>query len=254
MTARLSRASQRAASHAAIRGAQWTLLGILCSGPLAVAAVAVTHPQPPWQGPQAFARHFHPVQVLPYAGGIVLVLGFLLLTTGLAQLLPAVQRTRAALVLVLSAGFTSLVGLNYALQTSYVPVLATRYEASNGPLLSALTMVNPRSFAWALEMWGWGLSGMVTWLLACTFHGSRVEQAARSCFLLNGWLSLAGTAWTVLQPGWVLSSPGLLAFALWNVLLAALAVLTWVSLRRRLQNRRARSSAAPCAELAANAD
>jgi hypothetical protein len=212
-----------------------TLLGIVVSGPLAVALVAATHPQPPWSGPEVFARSFHTLQLVPYAGGLLLVCGLLLLLSSVHALAWRRDRVRATLALICSAVFAAFVFLNYVLQTSYVPLLARGYQPADAPLVSALSMSNPLSLAWALELWGWGFAGLSTWLLAPVFDGTPVERATRATFHANGLVSAAGTLWTVLQPGWALTRPGLVAFTLWNVLLASLAALALVALRQRSQ-------------------
>jgi hypothetical protein len=216
-----------------IQGCTGTLLGILASGPLAVALVEATHSQPPWAGAERFAQNFHPVQIVPYAGGLLLVLSLSLLLSSL-QVLHR-DRACAALALLTSAVFACLISLNYALQSSYVPVLARSYDPAAAPLLAMLSMSNPRSLAWAIEMWGWGFAGIASWLLAGVFARSRLERAARACFVANGVVSVLGTLSAVLWPGWMMTPLGLIAFALWNVLLGALAALTLATFRRRLR-------------------
>ena len=49
-----------------------TILGILLSGPLALLFVNAMHPQPPWQDSARFVEHYHPIQVFPYFGGMLL--------------------------------------------------------------------------------------------------------------------------------------------------------------------------------------
>lgn len=223
-----------------------TLLGILTSGPLAVGWVEAVHPQPRWQGPEVFARHYHPLQTLPYAGGILLVLGLLLLFSSLHALARQEYQVRANLALCLGGVFAAFIFANYTLQTTYVPALAQTYTGTDAPLLSALSMSNPHSLAWALEMWGWGFSGLATWLFAPVFQGTPLERMTRRLFVANGIASVAGTIWTVAQPGWMMTPAGLVAFAAWNVLLAVLAVLTALSLRARAAV--ARRSVLPQAE------
>jgi len=218
-----------------IQGCVSTLVGSLVSGPLAVALVEATHPQPPWAGPEMFARSFQPLQIVPYAGGLLLVFGLLSLLSSLHALALRRDRARATLALLFAAVFASFVCLNYALQTSYVPALARGYQPADAPLIAALSMSNPKSLAWALELWGWGFSGLSTWLLASVFYGTALERATRASFVANGVVSVAGTLWAVIQPGWALTRPGLVAFTLWNVLFASMAALALVALRRRLQ-------------------
>ena len=204
-------------------GAVSTILGIIISGPLAVALVGATHPQPPWAGPELFARSFHPIQILPYPGGIFLVAGLVVLLTSIHASAKWTQRTLATAALVFTAVFATLIFFNYVVQTAFIPVLATDYAATNGPLLAALSMANPRSLAWALEMWGWGFLGLATWLIAPVFRGAGLARAARWAFVTNGPVSIAGAAWTAIRPGWVMTNAGLIAFGLWNVLLLLMA-------------------------------
>jgi hypothetical protein len=215
-----------------VQGSVGTLLGILASGPLAVALVEATHPQPRWSGAERFAHSFHPVQIVPYAGGLLLVLSLLLLIASLEVLHR--DRAHAALALLTSAVFACLICLNYALQTSYVPALSSSYDPADAPLLAMLSMSNPRSLAWAIEMWGWGFAGIATWLLAGVFGQTPLERAARATFVANGVVSVLGTLSAVLWPAWMMTGPGLVAFAGWNLLLALLASLTWAAFRRRL--------------------
>jgi hypothetical protein len=222
-------------ARAAIGGAIGTLLGIVVSGPVAVVLVQALHPQPPWVDARTFAARFHPLQTLPYLGGVVLVGGLLLLVVGLRDLAGARHKTQANLALVLAGVFAALVFLNYVVQSTVVPVLASDYDEANGPLLGALTMANPRSLGWALEMWGWGFAGVATGLLGPVFHGARLENATRRALMANAAMSVAGTAWTVIAPGWVMTPAGLAMYAAWNALLVAMALLVFAAVRRRVR-------------------
>ena len=99
--------------------------------------VGATHPQPPWAGPELFARSFHPIQVLPYPGGIFLVAGLVLLLASIHAMAERKQRTLATAALVFTAVFAALIFFNYVVQTAFIPVLAAEYTPSNGPLLAA---------------------------------------------------------------------------------------------------------------------
>jgi len=224
----------RATYRSCIQACVATLVGSLVSGPVAVALVEATHPQPCWAGPETFARSFHPFQVVPYAGGLLLVFGLSSLLASLHALALRRDRARATLALLFGAVFAAFVCLNYALQTSYVPSLARGYQPADAPLVDALSMSNPKSLAWALELWGWGFAGLATWLLASVFDGTPIERATRAAFVANGLFSVAGTLCAVLEPGWALTRLGLVAFTLWNVLFASMAALALVAMRRRL--------------------
>jgi hypothetical protein len=92
-------------------------------------------------------------------------------------------------------------------------------------------------------MWGWGFFGVATWLVAPVFGGSALERATRLTFRGNGPVSVVGALATVARPGWVMTPAGLAAFAAWNLLLAAMALLAFLSLRQRLRQTLRRRSA-----------
>jgi hypothetical protein len=116
-------------------------------------------------------------------------------------------------------------------QTTTVPALLSDGSSTGQSLAAWLTMANPRSLGWALEMWGYALLGIATWLAAPVFDGGRLEGLTRNLFVLNGPLSVAGGVATALMPGWVLQPAGLVAFGAWNVLIIAMTGLTIVAMR-----------------------
>ncbi len=207
------------------------LLGVVLSGPLAVVLVEATHPQPPWIDAATYAAHLHAVQLLPYAGGILLVSALVVLVTSLHALGAAEHPVRTVAALVATAVFTSFIFFNYVAQTTFVPELARRDPIAGASLIAALSMANPTSLAWAIEMWGWAFFGAASWLVAPVFGRRGLGRAAALAFVANGPVSLAGAVATVARPGWVLTSAGLAAFAAWNALLAAMAVLAMLALR-----------------------
>jgi hypothetical protein len=219
------------------------LLGVLLSGPLAVMLVSVTHPQPPWRDAEVFARNYHPIQLLPYAGGILLVAALIVLVSSLHASARASEKATTGAALVFTGAFAAFIFFNYVAQTTFVPDLARRYEPANAPIIAALSMSNPRSLAWGIEMWGWGLLGVATWLLSPVFGRSKLERAAALTFVANGAVSIAGALWTIARPGWVMTPAGLAAFAAWNVLLASMAALAFIVLGGHLRHGRKRTGA-----------
>jgi len=210
------------------------LLGVLLSGPLAVVLVNATHPQPPWRDAAAFAHSYHPIQLLPYAGGILLVSALIVLVSSLHASARDDEKAVTGAALVFAGAFAAFIFFNYVAQTTFVPDLARRYQPANAPIIAALSMSNPQSLAWGIEMWGWGLFGAATWLLSPVFGRSKLERVAAATFVANGPVSIAGALWTTARPGWVMSPAGLAAFAAWNLLLAAMAAFAFLALRRRL--------------------
>jgi len=213
-----------------ITGALMVTAGVILSGPVAMLIVYLVQPQPAWTSPQIFAENYHCIQSLTFMFGLILVGGGILMLSAIFLL---DRRGRTLLALVFAAIASGLVFFNYFTQLTFVPALAQNYSPANDVMISALSMSNPLSLAWTLEMWGYGLLGLGTWLAADFFTGNRLENMTRILFILNGVLSLVGALYTALDPGWVLTLPGLVAFATWNLLYFAMAVLFLLALRAR---------------------
>ena len=140
------------------------------------------------------------MQIIPYLGGIVLVSALVVLMAGLAGLASRALRPRVTVALMLMAVFATMIFFNYAVQTTFVPTLIGQPDMGNRALLAALSMSNPDSLGWALEMWGWGFFGVATALVAPVFEGGHLARATRWAFYANGVVSVAGTIWTALDP------------------------------------------------------
>ena len=193
------------------------LVGAVLSGPVAMLVVAQLSPQPAWICVSAFADNYHPVQVLPYLLGYILLAGFVFFSASCHALAAAHLRPRTSAALVFTGIYAALVFTNYTIQLGFIPRVLNDRPA----YLSVLTMANPESFAWFLEMFGYAAMGVATWLLAPAFGGSRRADVIRYLLIANGVLSIIGAACTALFDGWVFSAAGLVSFAGWNLLIAA---------------------------------
>ena len=191
--------------------------GAVLSGPVAMFVVAQVSPQPAWAGVEAFADHYHPVQVLPYLLGYILLSGFVCFSASCHALAAAPLRTRTAAALVFTGVYAALVFTNYTIQLGFIPRVLNERPA----YVSALTMANPASFAWFLEMFGYAAMGVATWLVATAFRGSRRADAIRYLLVANGVLSIVGAACTAMFDRWVFSTAGMVSFAVWNALIPA---------------------------------
>ena len=219
------------------------MAGIVLSGPVSMALVAL-HPQPAWAGPEAFARAYHPIQAIPYFTGFLLVGGSVYLLAALQALANDHVRVRATAALALAAAFAGLIFFNYIVQTTFVPALARDYTPENGPLIAAFALSNPRALGWAIEMWGYAVLGVATWLSAPVLADSgRLGRAAAALFVANGPVSIVGALLTALQPGWVMRPAGYALFAGWNLLMIAMLALTIAALRSRARDAAAFSGA-----------
>jgi hypothetical protein len=214
-------------------GAVLTVIGIILSGPLGLLAVNLVHGQPSWQGARTFVENFHPIQTAPFFGGIALVLGYVLMMPALYHIAPEGRRTRALVATVLTGAFATLIFFNYICQTTFVPALARNYRPEYDSLISAFSFSNPNSLCWAIEMWGYGLLGVATWLAAPVFDEGGVEKTVRVLMVANGVFSIIGALVVSFHLSWVFTPAGLLSYAAWNVLVFALSICIIVALRRR---------------------
>jgi len=176
--------------------------------------------------------------MLPYAGGILLVAALVVLMASMHAVARERDRTVTSAALVFTGVFATFIFFNYVTQTTLLPSLARRYDPANAPIMATFSMSNPTSLAWGIEMWGWGFLGVATWLTSATFARSRLERAAALTFAANGPVSVAGALITIARPGWVLTAGGLVAFSLWNALLAGMAILAFLAFRRRVHAHR----------------
>lgn len=190
---------------------------LLLSGPLGALAAHVSHPQPPWRDVATFAAHFHPVQLLPYAFGLGLVAACVWFIARVISRdgLPHVG------AIVATSGFVALILFNYVMQLGFVPQAAR----AGSELAGALSMSNPHSLAWILEMTGYGLFGIATWLIAPVFAGTGRRAWIRGLLVANGVASVATALMTYVSAAWILTTPGVIAYAVWNLLVIAAMVL-----------------------------
>jgi hypothetical protein len=89
-------------------------------------------------------------------------------------------------------------------------------------------------------MWGYGFLGLGTFFAVDFFSTRGIEGFTRFLFLANGIVSLAGSIYTSFYLEWVLSTAGLVSYAIWNLLYLLLAIMFLLIILRR----RSRSNAA----------
>lgn len=216
----------------ATRGAAVTIGGILLSGPVAVALLAMIHRSVEWRGPAAFASSFYRAQTAPYYFGFLLIAGYLMLFAGLQQVADRVAKPRATVALLLASAFAALVTFNYVCQTTLIPALATHYRPEYDGIVSVLSMSNPLSLAWALEMWGYALLGAAMWFAAAVFHGSPLNAWLARLMVANGVVSIATALAASVDLSWLTTGVGIAAYAAWNVLVLVISALILVSLSK----------------------
>ncbi len=209
------------------------ITGTLLSGPIGLLVVGAVHPQPAWKDAQTLAANYHPIQAFPFFAGFLLVIGSGLLVAVLYQLAEEKDKAPALLAVICTAAFTSLIFFNYICQTTFLPALLVDYRPEYEAVVTALAFANPQSLCWAIEMWGYALLGLATWLLAPVFYRNRVEQTTATLQVLNGILSIAGGFITAASLGWVLTMSGIVNYLVWNALVVLWgAFVIWSLLRR----------------------
>ena len=209
----------------AIRGAMVALFGLMLSGPVSIALLAVVRKSAGWRGAEDFAKYFWPMQVAPFYFGFVLVVGYLMLFAGLYDFAPEDQKPRARMAVMLATAYGALITLNYICQTTFIPALATHYRPAYESLVDAFSITNPRSLAWAIEMWGYALLGGATWFVAGMFRGSRQQRLLAGLLILNGFASVAAAMAAAADMSWIVESVGFFGYVAWNLLMAAIFLL-----------------------------
>jgi hypothetical protein len=220
--------------ESSLHRAAWVIAASVI-GPGVVFADAALRPPAPWSGPEAFLASYHWTQAIPPLLGFPLLYGFILFVAGARRLDEARGgRVDPVPVLLLTAIYGALVSFNYVANACYVPLAG---PADRGAV-SVLSMNNPRSLCWAIEMFAYAILGIVTWLVAPTF---REEPAIALLLRANGVVSVAGAAVTLFDLAWVQTPVGLAFYAAWNLLVVAIMAL--VARRFRGAGRAARGSA-----------
>lgn len=216
-----------------IAGAIMTVVGTLLSGPLAFLAVSKIHPQPGWSGPQTYVDNFHPIQTISFYFGFLLLLGSLLMISVLYVLNN--KDLRSLLAVIFTSIACGLISFNYFTQAAYIPAVVRNYESSLAPVINIFSVTNPISIFWAIEMWGYGFLGLGTLFVAGFFMNQGIEKITKILFWVNGFISMVGALYTSINLEWVLSTAGLISYALWNLLYIILAIYFLMTMFRRLK-------------------
>jgi hypothetical protein len=190
--------------------------GAVLSGPGALLVVRLVGGQSSWTNVDAYVTSYRSIQVLPYLLGYLLLMGFVLFTAACHAGAEPAMYVRTSAALVLTGVYAALVFTNYTIQLGYVP----RVLQDRPAYIAELTMANPASFAWFLEMFGYAAMGAATWFVSGCFGGGRRADLVRLLLIGNGVLSIAGAVCTALVDRWVFSPSGLVCFAVWNVVIA----------------------------------
>jgi hypothetical protein len=191
----------------------------------------MTDPQPAWSDAATYIAHFRAWHQVPFWFGFAFIAAWVALNGRLAALAVDRLRTNAAIGLIATAMFGAMILTNYLLQAVFVP----HAVRANDFAVAYLTMANPGSIGWMLEMFGYGALGVASWVMAPIFPGGSARRRWIVWLMIgNGVLSLAGALATGLNPEWVLTLAGLAAYAGWNAVVFAAGILIAVEYRPRV--------------------
>lgn len=207
-------------------GTTIALMGFVMSGPVSLVVIRIVKPQPEWISPAVFVENYSAAQNAPYFFGFLLVAGMFMIAAGhFLNYDGQDNEVRFRLLAALGATtvFSVLISFNYICQTTYVHNLASEYRSEYDPAIAIFSMANPRSLCWAIEMWGYGLLGVGTWLMA-PYYKDR-HTWIRILLIVNGSVSLIGAIWASIDISWVMTSVGLVSYLLWNVLMIMLLIM-----------------------------
>jgi hypothetical protein len=200
------------------------IFGITFSGLVFPVLSMIFTPQPPWQNAALFVESFHPLQTATFFCGYFLVIGSLLTFVVLYKTAPEENKLWALSGLAVNLVFTAVVFLNYIIQTTYIPYLANNNPPETATILPVFTMANPGSFAWALEMYGWGGIGLSYIFMAFVFGKSKPEIILKTLFIINGICSIASALMTSIDMNWLFSPAGFASLIVWNLLVLAIDI------------------------------
>jgi hypothetical protein len=213
--------------HLSVRtGAIIALIGFILSAPIAFPLVMLIAPQPSWISVEIFKANYHPIQELPYYFGFVLIAGLMVLVFGHRKenhkdnpdLQQQVQFAHGLIVI-----FATLVIFNYICQTTLIPHLVRAHNTLYDPLIALLTMSNPDSLSWAIEMWAYLILAKALWLLRGCYKEQRTSLPA--LLTANLILSIISLVWTILDATWVATTLGLVLYFTWNALMIMILIL-----------------------------
>lgn len=212
------------------------IFGVIFSGLVFPVLTAIFHPQPQWQNPELFIESFHWLQTVTFFCGYILVIGSLLTFATLYFLAEKERKIWALSGLAINVVFAALVFLNYIIQTTYVPYLAQKIPPETKFILATFSMANPGSFAWALEMWGWGGIGLSFIFMAFIFGHQKIERTLRALFFINGICSVGSAVITSVNMNWLFSPAGFAALIIWNLLVLVIDISLLIYFNNLKQN------------------
>jgi len=204
------------------------LVGFILSGPVGFLLVQAIQPQPPWTSAVVFVANYNSLQNIPYWCGFILVGGMLMLAAAhylSAQEEAPLDKLHILLALIWTTIFAALIFFNYICQVTFIHHLTRGYKSEYDTAIAMLSMANPASLSWSVEMWGYAILGVATWLLSAFYRNK--SRAIYVLLILNGIVSVPSAVLFVLDERWLLTTTGLAGYFSWNLLMIVLLILVF---------------------------
>lgn len=205
------------------------IIGIILSGPPIVFLTEYFHPQPKWVDVDTFITNFHLLQTLPYWFGFILLIGNVLFIVSVSKLASIRDKIHSTLSIVCVGIYGSLVSINYAIQIAFVPVMVS----DSNQILEIVSMVNPKSICWIIEMFAYAILGIAYWLVSIAFQGKGILSIIKYLMIFNGIASVLGVLIPIFDPSLLLESESIIGYVLWNVLIVLIMSLIIIAFRRK---------------------
>jgi hypothetical protein len=151
--------------------------------------------------------------------GILLIPSFVLLMACIHGYVPAERKVFSQLGLLFSLGYAVLISFNYYMQLTLV---------AKGLYSDVFAMDNPQSIMWVIEVLGYGFMGLSTLFASWSLGSSKVEQAVRWLFIVNGILGIGGMIGFALGLSMGILLGGLIV---WDIVMPASTILLAIMFR-----------------------
>jgi len=202
-----------------------TIIGILFSGPVGVLITSLLQPQPAWESVDVFIENYHILQGLPFIFGYVMIFGFVGFISAAANFAETpLEKTYSKMSIIFAAVYAGIIGTNYMIQMACIPNLLN----ANKEITGLLTMANPASVSWVLEMFGYAFLGISLWLLVPVIKGGSRIIYIKYLLAINGIVSILGAVLTAIHIPWVLSVSGIVSYIAWNALIIVVMILVFL--------------------------
>jgi len=210
-----------------VLGAVLVIIGIVLSGPPMVFLVEYLKPQPKWVDVDTFVSHFHKVQTLPYWFGFILLIGNILFIASASRLPNIGNKIQSTLAIICLIIYSTLVTINYAIQTTTVPAMVTNPNIT----LEIFSMTNPTSLCWTIEMFAYAILGVSYWLVAMAFRGMGLLRVIKYLMIINGVASVLGILIPVIDPELLLESGSYIGYVIWNIFIVLIMALIIIAFK-----------------------